>query len=779
MSEVFETTPTAIQWLVEDASDSNFTLTGSNNGSAGILTASSALGTQYILGIDTDASQNKSVANVEYVQSQLSGQNAKDSCALVITDNIDITSDSYHAGQVVQSYTLVAGDRILLTGQSTAAENGPYEVQTGADLTRPSDFNASAEVPGARFWITEGTGEGSQYIVTAPVNASGFTLGSDAITFTSIDSGSYTAGDGIQLSGSEFSVDLKANGGLVIESQELAVDLAASSITGQLAFSNLAALTDGNILVGDGSNEAASVAVSGDATLANTGALTIANDAVSTDKIADNAVTLAKMEDGTEGQIIYYDTGGVPARLGVGTDGQVLTVASGKPAWAAASGGGGTPDDGSVTLAKIADFAEDSIIVGTGESTDPQYLAVGAASTVLQVDASGDLQYGTVTSAMIADDTIVNADISSSAAIEYSKLVTMSGDATIAANGELTIANGAVELAMMEDGTEGQIIYYETGGTPTRLNAGSEGQVLTVTSGKPAWAAASGGGGTPDDGSVTLAKIADFAEDSLIIGTGESTDPQYLAVGAASTVLQVDASGDLQYGTVTSAMIADDTIVNADISSSAAISASKVDIQTLSQGGNDIQTFSYDGQSTATVQLATQLQDVTRVTNSGLDYVGLDTSTNVDFSTASEVRVNISGTGDCLRVTASKTYARGGTQSYSDKRIKQIVGPIDDPLERICKLNAVLYHLLDRDGNAEPDIEMGFVAQDMLKSGAAPELVRIIKGEVCGEEVEDLHTINYAQGMALTVEGIKALKAENDALKAALAALTARVAALE
>lgn len=50
-------------------------------------------------------------------------------------------------------------------------------------------------------------------------------------------------------------------------------DIAAGAA---IAFSKLAALTSGNILVGNGSNVATSVALSGDATLANTGALTLA-----------------------------------------------------------------------------------------------------------------------------------------------------------------------------------------------------------------------------------------------------------------------------------------------------------------------------------------------------------------------------------------------------------------------------------------------------------------------------------------------------------------------
>lgn len=47
-----------------------------------------------------------------------------------------------------------------------------------------------------------------------------------------------------------------------------------------LPFAGLTALTDGNILVGNGSNVAASVSMSGEATIINTGAITLANSAV-------------------------------------------------------------------------------------------------------------------------------------------------------------------------------------------------------------------------------------------------------------------------------------------------------------------------------------------------------------------------------------------------------------------------------------------------------------------------------------------------------------------
>lgn len=56
-----------------------------------------------------------------------------------------------------------------------------------------------------------------------------------------------------------------------------------------IAFSKLASLTSGNILVGSAGNVATSVALSGDATLVASGALTIANNAVSNAKLAQMA----------------------------------------------------------------------------------------------------------------------------------------------------------------------------------------------------------------------------------------------------------------------------------------------------------------------------------------------------------------------------------------------------------------------------------------------------------------------------------------------------------
>lgn len=133
--------------------------------------------------------------------------------------------------------------------------------------------------------------------------------------------GSYTAGDGLQLNGAVFSTDLKENGGLVIESNELALDLAASSITGTLATSNggtgssnteycnLEANVTGVLPVGKGGTGVntlgASRLILGNGTSAVT---SISSQTKGTMVVGNNTTTTI---------------------LAVGTDGHVLTAASG------------------------------------------------------------------------------------------------------------------------------------------------------------------------------------------------------------------------------------------------------------------------------------------------------------------------------------------------------------------------------------------------------------------------------------------------------------------
>ena len=74
-------------------------------------------------------------------------------------------------------------------------------------------------------------------------------------------------------------------------------------------------------------------------------------------KIADNAITLAKMAGGTDGHIITYDASGDPITVGPGNDGEVLT-----------STGAGSPPafEAIPTQISLANDANNRVITGTG-----------------------------------------------------------------------------------------------------------------------------------------------------------------------------------------------------------------------------------------------------------------------------------------------------------------------------------------------------------------------------------------------------------------------------
>lgn len=63
-------------------------------------------------------------------------------------------------------------------------------------------------------------------------------------------------------------------------------------------------------------------------------------NSVATSNIDNNAVTLDKLEDGTQGDVLYYAAAGAPTRLAAGTSGHVLTTqgVGADPQWQAAPG---------------------------------------------------------------------------------------------------------------------------------------------------------------------------------------------------------------------------------------------------------------------------------------------------------------------------------------------------------------------------------------------------------------------------------------------------------
>jgi len=95
---------------------------------------------------------------------------------------------------------------------------------------------------------------------------------------------------------------------------------------------NASQLIDGTINTGKIANDAVTYGKIQHTTTANrvigaASAGAVGEVQVATDMVADNAITLAKMASGTDGNIISYDASGNPVAVATGSAGQVLTSA--------------------------------------------------------------------------------------------------------------------------------------------------------------------------------------------------------------------------------------------------------------------------------------------------------------------------------------------------------------------------------------------------------------------------------------------------------------------
>lgn len=156
------------------------------------------------------------------VSAARSNQDYKDSVRVAVGTNVSLSAP----GSTLDGVALADGDRVLLYGQTAAAENGIY-VLTGATpvLTRAGDADSDAEVTsGMTVPVTEGTRADTMAILTTD---GAITLGTTALSFTFLSvPTAYVAGDGIQINGNVISlltVDI-ARGGTGATTVEAARD---------------------------------------------------------------------------------------------------------------------------------------------------------------------------------------------------------------------------------------------------------------------------------------------------------------------------------------------------------------------------------------------------------------------------------------------------------------------------------------------------------------------------------------------------------------------------
>jgi hypothetical protein len=319
-----------------------------------------------------------------------------------------------------------------------------------------------------------------------------------------------------QLGASEMGGALTQEGALVVE----------SSISGSTTIAGASVAVDGKVA---GSELSSSANLNAGGNLVVAGTVKLAGVAAAAVDVAADSVYILDA-DGFMKKESFSDYASALAGTSITATSGVLTVS-----------------DNGVTLAKMAGLARGKIIIGDS-SGDPSALALGSATQFMVSDG---------------DDMVYRS---------------LSGDATLAADGAMTIANDAVSLAKMAGLARGKFIVGDSSGNPSALALGTTAQFLVSDNDDAIWRTLSGDAtlgadgaltiandaieqamiaddavgadqlaanavveGSIVDNAVTLAKMAGLARGKIILGDS-SGDPSALALGSAHQFFQSDGT---------------------------------------------------------------------------------------------------------------------------------------------------------------------------------------------------------------------------------------------
>ena len=180
-----------------------------------------------------------------YVDSTAQGLIVKDAARLATTANLNATYEgtghtltgNANGALSVDGKLTAVGNRILVKDQTTASQNGVYEVTEVGDasnpfvLTRAADMDGSpaSEIKGGVFtFIQEGTvNSDSGWVV---ISDGAITLDSSAVEWTQFSgAGQVTAGLGLIKTGNTLDVNVASTGGIEVNGDAVQIKLAANS----------------------------------------------------------------------------------------------------------------------------------------------------------------------------------------------------------------------------------------------------------------------------------------------------------------------------------------------------------------------------------------------------------------------------------------------------------------------------------------------------------------------------------------------------------------------
>lgn len=352
-----------------DQSGLNITNSTINSTTIGATTPSSAAFTTAT--VSTAPVSGNDVVNKTYLDYFATGLSWKQPVLCATTTNITLSGL-----QTIDGVTVVAGDRVLVKSQSTNSQNGIYLASASA-WSRSPDADTWNELVSAICFVEEGsTYAGTAWYCTAQA---GGTIGTTAVVWSNFSvAASYTAGTGLTLAGNQFSI---TNTGVTAGAYGSASKTLTATVNAQ---GQLTVLADTNIAISNtqvsglgtmSTQAASSVAITGGtidgvtiggvtagavtATLFTGPATGLTGTATSLSiggnaATATSATTATNLAGGATGSLPYQSASGTTALLAAGTDGYVLRLASGVPAWSADYTGTVTSVSGTGTVSGIS-----------------------------------------------------------------------------------------------------------------------------------------------------------------------------------------------------------------------------------------------------------------------------------------------------------------------------------------------------------------------------------------------------------------------------------------
>jgi hypothetical protein len=350
-------------------------------------------------------SSNTDIVNKLYVDAFASGISWKNPVAVATTANI-----TRSGLQTIDGYTTVAGDRVLVKDQSLPAQNGLFIASAGAWTYAPDGAIWQNYVSAVVFVEYGSTNTGSAWYCSAQP---GGTLGVTAINWSSFSVGTvYTAGTGLTLAGYTFSI---SNTGVSANSYGSATQVGTFTVNaqGQLTVAGNTTITPAvGSITGLGTGVATALAIN----TGSAGSFVVNGGAIGTPTSGDfssgtftwptfnqNTTGYATgLAGGTTGSLPYQTAVNTTTFLSAGSNGQVLTLASGVPSWV-------TPTTGTVTSVSGSGSVNGITLTGTVTSSGSLVLGGTLGSIANSQLTNSSITFGTTAAALGSTVSALNA----------------------------------------------------------------------------------------------------------------------------------------------------------------------------------------------------------------------------------------------------------------------------------------------------------------------------------------------------------------------------------